>query len=62
MYPAPPILDYLDLHGARFILSSDAHSADDIAADFEQFAQFCEEKRSANEQAGNIKDFFRQNL
>ena len=61
-YPAPPILDYLALHGARFILSSDAHSADDIAADFEQFAQFCEEKRSANKQAGNIKDFFRQNL
>lgn len=41
-YPAPKMMEYIKSHGGRFILSSDAHSADAIAFDFEKYAQLCD--------------------
>ncbi len=41
-YPAPQIVDYIADGGGRFILSSDAHSADAIVFDFEKYARLCD--------------------
>lgn len=41
-YPAPQIIDYIADRGGRFILSSDAHQADDVAFEFEKFARLCD--------------------
>lgn len=38
-YPAAPILAYLKEHGARFILSSDSHSAENIAYLFDEITE-----------------------
>ena len=38
-YPAAPIFRYLRERGARFLLSSDAHSADTLCFAFEKWAQ-----------------------
>lgn len=41
-YPAPQIIDYIADRGGHFILSSDAHYADDVAFEFEKFARLCD--------------------
>ena len=41
-YPAQPILDYLRENGGRMILSSDAHSRENIAFLFEEFSPLSE--------------------
>ena len=38
-YPARPIREYLRAHGARMILSSDAHRKENIAFGFEEYCQ-----------------------
>lgn len=38
-YPAPEILNYLNRRGARFVLSSDSHSADTLGYDFARQAE-----------------------
>ena len=38
-YPAPEIQDYLAAHGAKFILSGDAHSADTLCFQFDRWGR-----------------------
>ncbi|MDO5445214.1 MAG: histidinol-phosphatase [Eubacteriales bacterium] len=40
-YPARPILDYIKAGGGNLILSSDAHSKESIAYQFEEFLPLC---------------------
>ena len=39
-YPSREIADFIKANGGRLILSSDAHSAEDIAAGFEEFGEW----------------------
>ncbi len=43
-YPSPEILAYLKARGARFVLSSDSHSAANIAFQFDQFASLAADR------------------
>ncbi len=40
-YPSAEIIDYVKANGGRFVLSSDAHSADAIAYHFEEYESLC---------------------
>ena len=37
-YPSPEILEYIKAHGARLILSSDAHCGENLAFDFDKYS------------------------
>lgn len=39
-YPSMEIINYLDAHGAKFVISSDAHRAEDVCRDFGSFEFF----------------------
>ena len=45
-YPAADIISYIKERGGRFVLSSDAHSADAIAYRFDEYEAVCEESES----------------
>ena len=41
-YPAPPILEYLIAHGARFLLSGDAHRPEGLCSGFDYWGAWAE--------------------
>ena len=43
-YPSKQIIDYIKENGGSFILSSDAHSAENIGYKFDEYEQFIEDK------------------
>ncbi len=42
-YPAPHIAEYIKANGGRLILSSDAHTAETVAFEFDKFKHLCTE-------------------